>query len=553
MLKILRVQPSNAAASRKLSSLVVYRPFNEPSADYPDLEFDTRSYDKISSDKSDSRGEIILSPINQFLDLLTDHEQKILYLFYTQCKELIKTITTHNRYEVEEVLQEKFYDLIVNLNLPERLIAFSRSDAFVYPDLSEVGKANHHTKEKTFNVLEYQELNAISLLCKILFPVWGDLTVKLDEINIDNNFRKKISFELIVPNLEEGAFATVYRKLSYYISSAVADYRKSFDKNMIKSSMTTSFILTYNYIDDDMFVDMVMAMIVVNGLVIYESADIMIYINGRINYAAEQIVNNAQKKMTIMPRRALDSHDGDDNSSIIDHVSKTSNKPMDIPIFITTAFDHWELDRLVVDTDTPKQIFDRAHAFYVSSSFEISPLCQAMVATFIGKRLGGSKCLNYLSLAQYYRLVTMLQYYLIKNKMIDLATLVSAKSSPLPLDRAQSTLSTRLEANMALSSQYLECRDLFKGYLRKPLGTLGRTKRERRNAEMEQIDFTSHIVKIKDWLIKHVHYENMAPVLWEYSGRENPPLLGTDVQFDERVIGNLCQFYLNFYREERPF
>ncbi len=137
--------------------------------------------------------------------------------------------------------------------------------------------------------------------------------------------------------------------------------------------------------------------------------------------------------------------------------------------------------------------------------------------------------------------------------MIDLAALVSAKSSPLPLDRAQSTLAIRLEANMTLSSQYLECRDLFKGYLRKPLGGVGRTKRERRNAEMEQIDFASHIVKIKDWLIKHVHAENMAPVLWDYTGRETPPLLGSDVQFDERVISNLCQFYLNFYREERPF
>lgn len=553
MLKILRVQPSGIATSRRLNSLITYRPFNEPNSDYPDLEFDTRTFDKISKDETDSRAEFILAPINQFFDLLTDQEQKLLYNLYTKTKHLIKTITVNNRHEIEEILQEKIYDTIVNLNLPERLISFSKSDAFAYPDLSEAGKANHHTKEKTFNLEEYQELNAISLLSKILFPIWGDFTVKLDEININNNLRKKIAFQLIVPNLEEGAFATVYRKLSYYISSAVADYRKNFDKNTIKSSMTTSFILTYNGIDDEMFIDMVMGVIIANGLVIYESADIMIYINGRIVYAADQIINNIHKKMTIMPRRPLDGHDGEDNSSIIDHVSKTSSKSMDIPIFITTAFDHWELDRLLVDTDTPKEIFDRANAFYVSSNFEISPLCQAMIATFVGKRLGGSKCLNYLSLSQYYKLVTMLQFYLIKNKMIDLATLASARSSPLPLDRAQSTLATRLEANMTVSMQYLECRDLFKGYLRKPLNNTGRTKRERRNAEMEQIDFASHIVKIKDWLIKNVHYENMAPVLWEYTGRETLPLLGTDVQFDERVISNLCQFYLNFYREERPF
>ena len=148
-------------------------------------------------------------------------------------------------------------------------------------------------------------------------------------------------------------------------------------------------------------------------------------------------------------------------------------------------------------------------------------------------------------------LSVLLQVFLIRQGMYDLAALISAKTSPLPIDGAINPVSLRIHSQLK-SPEYLQCQSLFKGFLEKPV-THFIKKTTSRKVETDVIDFVNHISKMIDWLVRYNHSENMAPALWDFAKVENRPIVGSEVVFDENIIPNLCKFYLMFHGGQRPF
>lgn len=563
MLTILRTQSAGSIITAFLDAAVSFRDENNKNIlGYNDIIFSMRTYEKISKDKKDdseNTGDQILLPINLFLNTLSISDQKEIYAMYLFAKEEINRISVVNKRDIQNSLQEKIFNTVQNLHLPEKMIAFCKDPRFIYPDLSQVGTGAHHSKEKTFLIDDYVEITAISILSKLMVPIWGEFIKQLSQIDITNNQREALAFDLIVPILEEGPFERIYSKLSYFLTASVTDIRKATDKKTMGGT-TTSYILTHNGIDDHLFESIVMATIVVKRMATYECftkrregnvPNAMVYIDDGIKKTADSRIKAMRNTMDAMPRRPLPQHDQEDNSSILDHASKTSKKPIDVPIFVTTAVQHWELPRLLEDTNTPLDVYESASQFYTSNPFDVSPICQATVASFIGTRFGGSKCLGYLPPSLYQRVVVILQIFLINRGMANLASLVSAKTSSTPIDAAANALSVRINANLK-SEEYLRCLEIFKGYLVKPVIQIGR-RGSNRKPEEDRIDFSSHITRMIDWLLRYSHSENMAPALWDYAKAEVRPILGTDCRFDESIIKDLCRFYLVFHDEKKPF
>jgi hypothetical protein len=530
----------------------------------PDIPFYIKTYQKIAETSEDNTGDQILLPINLFfreqLDLM---EQNTLYDMYRHAKNVITAMNKDNRRELQDDLQEKVYNTIKHLNLVPKLIAFCQTSHFIYPDLQNAGTEAHHTPAKTFLPQDYVEITASSLLSKMMVPIWGEFIYKLRALEVDQNKIEKIAFDLIEPSLEEGAFERIYQKLYFSLSTLVREKRLSSDKKAMMSGVVSSYILTHNGIDDEMFNAIVMSTIIVKRMATYECfmrhkgsnqlpPNAMVYIDDGIKRTTETRIQGMRSPMKTMPRKELPQHDTEDNSSILDHASKTSNKPIDVPIFVATAVQEWELPKLLEITDTPLDVYRSAAAYYRGNSFDISPLCQAMVASFIGTRFGGSKCLGYLSPTQYQELVVILQIFLIRNNFRDLAALVTSRTSPTPVDGAHGSMPARIDVKLKTTDYYSQCLQLFKGWIAKPVPTPGK-RGNRGKPEMEKLDFITHIHKMKDWLVHYTHAENMAPALWEFSGDGNYPITGSEVQFDENVIANLCRFYLLCHGNQRPF
>lgn len=560
MLTILRTQPAESTITAFLDAAVSLRDDkNKNIPGYDDIYFSMRTYEKIARDKDDNMGDQILLPINLFFSRLSFSDHKEIYEMYKFARREIERTTMENKREIQDALQETIFNTIQNLNLPEKMIEFCKDPRFIYPDLSQVGRDAHHTKEKTFFTEDYIEITAISILSKLMVPIWGEFIKQLGIIEITNNQRENLAFDLIEPVLVDSAFERIYNKLAYFLSASVTDIRKATDKKTMGGT-TTSFILTHNGIDDQMFESIVMATIIVKRMATYECftkrkegnvPNAMVYIDDGIKKTADTRIKAMRNTMNTMPRRQLPQHDQEDNSSILDHASKTSRKPIDVPVLVTTAVQHWELPRLLEDTQTPLDVYNTASDFYETNPFDVSPLCQALVSSFIGTRFGGSKCIGYLPPSLYQKVVTILQIFLINRGMVNLAALISSKTSSQPVEGAVSLLSSRIDARLK-NEDYLRCQEIFKGYLEKPIIPYGR-KTNNRKIDVDRIDFVNHIDRMIDWLVRYTHSENMAPVLWDYAKFDNRPITGADCLFDETIVQDICRFYLMFHDEKKPF
>lgn len=560
MLTILRTQPIGSVITTFLDASVTLRKGKDNVEGCGDITFSMKTYEKIARDNEGNIGDHILLPINLFFETLTFDEQKDIYDLYAYSRSIMATMNRDNRREVQDALQERIFNTARRLNLSEKMIAFCKTDRFVYPDLSTVGTLPHHSPAKTFLLQDYVEITAISLLSKMMVPIWGEFIKELADMDVSNHQRENIAFELIEVTLESGAFERIYGKLYNTLSTLIQERRKMMDKKAIPSGVTSSYIITHNGIDDQMFESIVMATIVVKRMATYECftrlrdgnvPNAMVYIDDGIKRTADTRIQSMRRDMSSLPRRELPAHDTEDNSSILDHASRISKKPIDVPIFVQTAVTNWELPKMVVELDTPEDVFASACDYYLTNSFDISPLCQAMIASFIGTRFGGSKCIGYLPPRVYQQLVVLLQIFLIRQEMYDLASLITAKTSTTPIEGSSTSLATRIHTNLK-SSEYLQCQTLFKGFLEKPVNDFVK-KSTGRKPEVDRIDFVSQINRMVEWLTRYTHSENMAPALWEFSKQENRPIVGSECRYDENTIRNLCRFYLIFHGGSRPF
>lgn len=559
MLKIIRTQSTGSAMTTFLDASVSIRDDNNNNLEgYPDITFSIKTYEKIAKSNLENVGDMILLPINLFFDKLTLKDHKNLYEMYKFAKEKIFSLTKENRREVSEEIRERIYKTIEFINLPGKMIQFCQGDPFVYPDLTNVGKKAHHTEEKTFLENDYAELTAISIMSKLMVPIWGEFVKALDSVGIGANQREKLAFDLIEDSLEDGEMGRIYGKLSNYLHSLVTDNRKAIDKKPMGNAQT-SFILTHSAMDDQMFEDITMATIIIKRLATYESLsktkdggipNAMVYIDDGIKKTADTKIKTLRKEMTTMPRRELGSYDTEDNTSVLDHASKTSNKPIDDAVFVTIAVKDYELPRLLKDTKTPMTVFNKAVDYYNTNTFEVSPITQAMVSSFVGNRFGGSKCLSYLPSSVYRQIVTILQIFLINHGMIDLAALASSKTSKDPIDASISGISSRIKANLR-SAEYHRCAGVFRGHVDKPVVPFG--EKPKRKQEFTRIDFAHHIERMAEWLIYYSHRENMAPSLWDYTNNQDRPTYGTECRYDENTMKNLCSFYLIMHDQVKPF
>jgi hypothetical protein len=385
--------------------------------------------------------------------------------------------------------------------------------------------------------------------------VWGELFRTFQELDINSTKREHLAFDILEPSIEEGALASTYFKMFNTLDNMIKMWRTEADKKFRSSSYSdTSYVLTHNSVDDEIFNLIVMATIFVKRMATYDCfrnngrpPNVVVYMDDGIRRTAENKIGNMRAPLTIMPKKDPSNNDSEDNRSILDHASKTSKKPMDDPVLVQVSADYWEIPKMLREQDVPESLFVSASVYYQSNSFDISPLAQAMIASFVGNRLGGSKPLNYLSLPTYQKLIILLQVYLIRNNMIDLAALLSSKTSTVMTDSNNVPMAMRMRA-VDKSTEYRRCKTYFTGSLEKPIYTPGHKPRGKRSiVKTETINFINHIDKMIDWLINYNHGENMPAVLWDFAKADTHPIIGSECRYDDQTIKNLCEFYLAFH------
>lgn len=234
------------------------------------IEFDAGTYQKINKGDDHSGPHVSLLIINHFFTTLGPDDQADIFDFYGKTKELISSVVDSNHEVVEKEIAEHLLELVEDCKLMDAARDFSRLRVFEYPDLPLVGQMEHHSEEKSFYLEEYIDITAMSMLCRMMLPVWGEYDNHLRLRGVDMSDRRVRSFGLIDSVFETFGPKASYDKLYNTCVSIVDNTRRSQDKRERKDWLSTAQLLKVSDFDDDSFEYARMATFFVKSLGMYD-------------------------------------------------------------------------------------------------------------------------------------------------------------------------------------------------------------------------------------------------------------------------------------------
>lgn len=496
------------------------------------LYFCIDTYKKLATDPPEI-WEALLRPANGFLQHLSEHDSKLLCLFYIDVRKIIDEeliVLRGNLADVSNHIGNKLYDLSVQMDLPSKLIYYCHNYDIPVPDLSYAGSrmGQDHREEMTFREPEYYRVMAISILCKLLCPIWGDLTYRTIKY-IDTMQKETHCVGVIMPVLGTELFHEVTQKLYLYISNII-------DIEMSRSYTNASFTATIGGFSKDRFNQSVYAMILVKRYVNVDfytpNGNLMVWTSTCAKQSFSSLLGTLNKKCHMMKR--IDISDGPDkgdeesNISVLEYSSKVTIVTADVPVLIK-----YGVRKAISNICREYQVSDldmqAAVTYYHQNPIQVSFLNKILVGTLMGNRIGGARGLKYLSHLEYTQLVVITQIYIanqIHSSLVHLLTAFIEEETKTYTN----TIDQRINSLFDSSGEYRACEKIF-------------------SYPIDNISIGGILTKIKDHVTKYNHYANTAPNVSTIMD-EDPLTKGELIYYDELVMRHFCQIILMIHNKE---
>lgn len=472
----------------------------------------------------------LLRPANGFLAHLSPEDSQELFNFFLDARLTIDEeiiILGRSLTDTSVAIGNKLYDVAVRIDLPAKLLYYCRNFNLPIPDLSYAGtKIGQHREEMTFREDEYYLAMAISVLCKLLCPIWGDLIYRTTR-TADTMQKEALCVDVILPVLGMKLFRDVSNKLFEYIASVV-------DAEMSKSYTNASFTAAVKGFSKDRFHQIIYATMLIKRYVnvnfYAEDGNLMVWTNSSAKNAFVSQLQSLTKKCQVMPRIDIsDQQSGDEESSVsvLEHSSRTTTVTADIPVLIKLGIMQ-SIGSICRNLGVSSTDLDRAMGYYLQSSIQVTPINRTLVGILLGSKIGGARGLRYLNHIDYMRLVAITQIYVAEQMRGSLAHLLTTTISPIPKSEFSLT-DTRITSTFTQSGEYKAC--------------------VKNTYAIDDISSVTILNTIKDQIVRNIHLVNTAPIISTIM--EETPLEQNSVfEYDEMVMRNLCILILQILSKE---
>lgn len=573
MLSLSLVSSQTLLTSKYRDLLVAYTdPGN--GREYPPLYFNIRTYDKISGTSASANGDAILAPLIRFVESLSDRNQKILYRYYADVHSYFtnldeqEIITDEDHDQMINQLQRLTSDMVEKTGLCKKLLVFVNTPEFVYPDESSDDKnrrdkSYYYTDEMTFSPSEVRDMTALSMLFKILIPVWGEYIAHFDIFSINPLYREEKAIEIVDEVLEHSIFSRTYAKFSQYTENIIKREITHFNKDQNKT-IKTEHILSFHNLTEDVFSSIIEATILLKKTVLYECgslnalgkvSSIMVYICTGLCQTTKSTLSNLSQSVTILPLNEQDQREGDENNqSAMEYYSKASDTPADYPVFIEVMLER-DIPNIARDFGVTMEQVDSLTDFYKRSPFERGPLAYSCVASLVGNRAGGSASLEVPMFTEFAKLIAITQHFMARNGLFSLIPLLSAKDNTLMLDTeldADMATISRIKEGLAVDLEYEKLLENYTGFTEKTIVLEKKKKGKKAKTDVVRIDVERQITRLITWGISQNHIVNIPGSFWDEYPIENPPVLGSVYAPPDTLLSDLCRFYRFFHDKKTP-
>lgn len=519
-----------AVARIDLQDMVIPNPPLDPK----DLWFHISTYKAMNPGKGkDASLEIILQPVNDFFDTLDADATWDLIIFYMKAKLITdpENLTQITHMAVIDQLGILFEEVMLKHRLIERLYEMMQTTRLaISSDVPGAGPLTRvqDTEQMTYRETDYFGIHTVALICKMLGPIWGELSHQTKDYITKVN-KDMYCVRLLERLSDHWLIREVTRKFRNYVSSIVHKMMTRGQK--VDDNWHTSI---QNGFTEERFCSTIFAINMVKRFVVVDlhmknalgepSCNLMRYVHTSVTQQLTNQLFNMNSKTNSRMRDDIDKLGGEyeGNTSILEYSSRASRSTADKPI-LTRIGVQLALKKLSEKYRIIPADLEAVVAFHRSHMFAPNPFNRGLVSTFFGQEIGGAYGLQYLDSEHYIRLVAMVQLYLTyRMEDIQVAHLLTSATSPELKTSVRSTIDSRIETNSRNSVEY----NLVRKAIPYPVN---------------QKDVTNQLQGIQDWVIRYDHYYNTAPVIFTLLDLEPIPA-GAKFEYDEQVMRQVCRF-----------
>ena len=474
---------------------------------------------------SDNCWNMTFANVNQFFTTLTKEQQTILAQgfimmhhtiqeFFNKNFDPIKTSQTMREIASQLDTIDQEIDLMGNL----RKYVENNMVVGLYKG---AGKRAQDSDKLTFQPDQVKYLMAITLLCKMLCPIYGAINTQVGKF-VDTKL-KETHCVAILTKMFQRRCPELIDKLMYYIAHTVEQ----------KNEENTSSLM-HGYDDNSLTYHMYGILMVrqfVNVDLRVRDGNLMTYIIVSIKRAIHTIRTAVKRNPTYSRKPITSKHEEDGNTAQLEIDSMTSRKTLDVGPIINAAVDP-AIREYMAKYQIDDESYQQSLNFYRNNPITPNPINRDINDMFFSRKLGGGNGLLMLRGPEYMKITALMQLivFSLDVNYRELGHMMTASVADTAIDTTINPSTFRVRVGS--SQSYRAVKQLFD---ENPYGIRGK-------------DWDNHIQKITENITTNKYIYNTSNFLWNWMEEDN--MNGKIFAPSDASITAMCSLYDFFMTTE---
>lgn len=514
--------------------------FSNPTKE--ELEIERNLYFNIKTYNSIKQNFALLSPILNFINELNDNDKReLFYMFYeiklTEIENNISSVEFKNMNLIEtdndfkefnqniditiEKISNIIYEYFKKIRLIDKLKDYVNRNIKL-PNLSSIGKRPQDSKDTTFMEHEYIELSILSMICKLLCPVFGEIIYWFNKSShLDKTVKEIYAVKILQLTLDH-YFSTIIDKIQNYITKTLSNIYNDDDINALFKGLDSFKLKIYIY-------STILTKKLVNINLFDNTKNIVTYIYSCIIDTCGSQLKSLKKGVKVMERFEASEYTEDDKD-LIEHETGKNIQKIGTLIFIRKCIDS-VIDQLINMYNIDKSDLQNMIQYYNENTIEVTPFNKFVISMILSKFLKCGSSVRFLNIHQYTYILSIIQLILVdritknnQDKYEELLHILSCKTTN-QIKKNKSNIDYELKFGYFNKNDYEKINNILSLV----------TKKE---------DSLYIFQEMRDLLITKINIYNTSDIIWKKLNKENMNF--NEIQYSKDIISKILNFAIDF-------
>ena len=367
----------------------------------------------------------IMKPVFDFFKTLSDQDKKELFNMFYKVKyiEITNNISATESKNINFIENDNDFNEFNNninqcieklsnviLESLDKIDLINKIKCFVIknielPDLSHIGTRPQDSSDTTFYKDDYIELTTLSIMCKMLCPIFGEIIYWFNKSAFLDKTTKEIHAIKILEKVISKYFSFIIEKLLHYIDTRLSALYSNDDINTLFKGYDEFKLKLYIY-------STILCKKLVNINLFNKTRNIVTYIYSCIIDTCRSQLKSLKKDDKIMER--FENSGGEDDIDLLEHETGRNIQKIGTLLFIRKCVDG-VINTIVKNHGLDTTLLEKMYKWYLSNNVDLTIFNEFIIAMVLSKYLGCGNSIRYISIHQFVQILSCIQLVLVNQ------------------------------------------------------------------------------------------------------------------------------------------